>query len=49
MPDDGATDPETPREAGPLGSEVSVPADDDEASGVAGPSYPPEETEPDAH
>jgi hypothetical protein len=40
------------REAGPLGSEVSEPADDGaagSADGVAGPSYPPEETEPDAH
>ena len=47
MPDESANGPETAREPGPLGSEVSVP--DDEASGVAGPSYPPEETEPDAH
>jgi hypothetical protein len=40
------------REARPLGSEVSDPAadggSDGPADGVAGPSYPPEETEPDA-
>jgi hypothetical protein len=40
------------REAGPLGSEVA-PAGDPESQGgsdgVAGPSYPPAETEPDAH
>jgi hypothetical protein len=38
------------RETAPLGSQVSEPDDDraDGASDVAGPSYPPEETEPDA-
>jgi hypothetical protein len=34
------------RDARPLGSDAAQ--DDDGASGVAGPSYPPEETEPDA-
>jgi hypothetical protein len=40
------------RETGPLGSEVPEPPDDGStgsAAGVAGPGYPPEETEPDAH
>jgi hypothetical protein len=41
----------TPREdpaddAGPLGSEVSEPSGDDDS--MAGPVYPPPETEPDA-
>jgi hypothetical protein len=47
--------PDDDRDARPLGSEVSDPAADGDtyggsggpASGVAGPSYPPEETEPD--
>jgi hypothetical protein len=46
----------TPREdhqeepgVGPLGSQVSDPAGDDDADGMAGPVYPPPETEPDAH
>jgi hypothetical protein len=49
--DDAGSD----REARPLGSEVAPPGDpasqggdDGTASGVAGPSYPPAETEPDA-
>lgn len=41
------------REAGPLGSEVAPPGDEESQGGsgdsVAGPSYPPAETEPDAH
>ena len=44
------------RDAEPLGAEVAPPADKDSqggeagpASGIAGPSYPPAETEPDAH
>jgi len=38
------------RTVGALGSEVSPPpGDDDGADGMAGPVYPPEETEPDAH
>ena len=40
------------RGAGPLGREVSEPPDDGStgsADGVAGPSYPPEETEPDKY
>ena len=44
------------RHARPIGSEVAPPGDPesqggepDPASGVAGPSYPPEESEPDAH
>jgi hypothetical protein len=36
------------RDARPLGSDAGPTDDDGEASGVAGPSYPPEETEPDA-
>ena len=43
------------RETRPLGSEVATPGDpasqggdDAPAGGVAGPSYPPAETEPDA-
>ena len=53
LPDDDR-DPETT--AGPLGAEVAPPGDpesqggtDGPASGVAGPSYPPAATEPDAH
>jgi hypothetical protein len=34
------------RETGPLGSAVSEPDDGDDS--MAGPVYPPEETEPDA-
>jgi hypothetical protein len=41
------------REAGPLGSEVAPPGDEEsqggDGTGAAGPSYPPAETEPDAH
>ncbi|MCW2634621.1 MAG: hypothetical protein JWQ99_988 [Blastococcus sp.] len=44
------------RDAQPLGSEVDPPADPGSqggeagpADGVAGPSYPPAESEPDAH
>jgi hypothetical protein len=44
------------RDAHPLGSEVAAPEDPDSpggaagrADGIAGPSYPPAETEPDAH
>ncbi len=37
------------RDARPLGSDTGPTDDDGEASGEAGPSYPPEETEPDAH
>ena len=44
------------REAQPLGSEAAPPADPESqggepgaAGGVAGPSYPPAETEPDAN
>jgi hypothetical protein len=44
------------RHARPIGSEVAPPGDPESqggepgpASGVAGPSYPPAETEPDAH
>jgi hypothetical protein len=49
-------DGENDRDAGPLGTEVAPPGDPESqggepepASGVAGPSYPPVETEPDAH
>ena len=44
------------RQNGPLGSDVAPPGDPESqggesgpGSGVAGPSYPPAETEPDAH
>ena len=46
------TSPENPshdRDADPLGSAVSEPAGNDDADGMAGPVYPPPETEPDAH
>jgi hypothetical protein len=46
----------TERDAGPLGAEVAPPGDPRSQGGVegpggevAGPSYPPAETEPDAH
>jgi hypothetical protein len=53
-PDDDQ--PRRSHRVGPLGSDVA-PGDDPEsggaepgpASGIAGPSYPPAETEPDAH
>jgi hypothetical protein len=44
------------REARPLGAEVAPPGDPDSqggepggADGIAGPSYPPADAEPDAH
>jgi hypothetical protein len=50
--DDAASD----REAAPLGAEVAPPGDPESqggepapADGIAGPSFPPAETEPDAH
>jgi hypothetical protein len=54
MPDeDGAG---SDRHAKPLGAETAAPGDDESqggepgpASGIAGPSYPPAGTEPDAH
>jgi hypothetical protein len=53
MPDENDAGPD--RDARPLGSEVAPPGDPESqggepgpASGVAGPSYPPAETEPDA-
>jgi hypothetical protein len=42
-------DPQDDRDVGALGSEVSPTAGDDDADGMAGPVYPPPETEPDAH
>jgi hypothetical protein len=39
-------DPQDDRDPGPLGSAVAEPAADDDS--MAGPVYPPEETEPDA-
>ena len=42
-------DPQHDREVAPLGGAVSEPAGDDDADGMAGPVYPPPETEPDAH
>jgi hypothetical protein len=44
-----AKDPQDDRDVGPLGSAVSEPAGDDGPDGMAGPVYPPPETEPDAH
>ena len=49
--------PDDERDAGPLGNEVAPPGDeksqggrgDSLGSGVAGPSYPPADSEPDAH
>jgi hypothetical protein len=53
MPDENSTSSD--RDAQPLGSEVAAPGDPASqggepgpARGVAGPSYPPAETEPDA-
>jgi len=40
-------DPQRDREVAPLGAAVSEPEGDD-ADGMAGPVYPPPETEPDA-
>jgi hypothetical protein len=43
-------DPQHDRDVAPLGGAVSEPdRDDDAADGMAGPVYPPPETEPDAH
>ena len=42
-------DPADDRDVAPLGGHVSPPPGDDEADGMAGPVYPPPETEPDAH
>jgi hypothetical protein len=54
MPDENSD--ASDRKAQPLGSAVAPPADPESqggeagpAGGVAGPSYPPAETEPDAH
>ena len=48
----GNQDASDERETGPLGSEVAPPGDEESQGGtgdaVAGPSYPPAETEPDA-
>jgi hypothetical protein len=41
-------DPQDDRDVGPLGSDVSPTPGDDGADGMAGPVYPPPETEPDA-
>jgi hypothetical protein len=46
---DPGNEPDDDRDAGPLGSEVAEPPGDDGADGMAGPVYPPPETEPDAH
>jgi hypothetical protein len=47
---------ENDRDAKPLGADTAPPGDPESqggepgpASGIAGPSYPPAETEPDAH
>jgi hypothetical protein len=49
-------EPDEPRDAPPFGSEAAPPGDPESqggtpgpADGVAGPSWPPAETEPDAH
>ncbi|MGY1682475.1 hypothetical protein [Geodermatophilus sp. SYSU D01176] len=49
-------EPDEPRDAQPLGAEAAPPGDPGSqggtpgpADGVAGPSWPPAETEPDAH
>ena len=42
-------DPQRDQEVAPLGGAVSEPDGDDGADGMAGPVYPPPETEPDAH
>ena len=42
-------DPQHDRDVGPLGSDVRPTPGDDGADGMAGPVYPPPETEPDAH
>ena len=42
-------EPTDDRETGPLGSSEATPSGDDAADGMAGPVWPPEETEPDAH
>jgi hypothetical protein len=44
---DPGEDEQHPPKAGPLGSEAAEPDQDDGTT--AGPVYPPEETEPDAH
>ncbi len=43
------TDPVDDRDVAPLGGATSPPPGDDDADGMAGPVYPPPETEPDAH
>ncbi len=55
MPDEHSDGPDTRRTAEPLGSEVAPPGDAEShggspgpASGIAGPSFPPAETEPNA-
>ena len=49
-------EPDEPRDAQPLGAETAPPGDPESqggtpgpADGVAGPSWPPAETEPGAH
>ncbi|WP_171058312.1 hypothetical protein [Modestobacter altitudinis] len=42
-------DPQHDQDVAPLGGAVSEPDGDDGADGMAGPVYPPPETEPDAH
>jgi hypothetical protein len=42
-------EPRTDPDVAPLGGAVSPPDGDDDADGMAGPVYPPPETEPDAH
>jgi hypothetical protein len=44
-PEDAAAD----HDVAPLGSVISDPPGDDGADGMAGPVFPPPETEPDAH
>ncbi|SDY45200.1 hypothetical protein SAMN05661080_03526 [Modestobacter sp. DSM 44400] len=49
MSTEDRTDPAPDRDVAPLGGEVSAPPGDDGADGMAGPVFPPPETEPDAH
>ncbi|WP_197058471.1 hypothetical protein [Modestobacter caceresii] len=44
-----AQGPQDDRDVEPLGGAVSPTQGEDDADGMAGPVYPPPETEPDAH
>ncbi|MCW2535503.1 MAG: uncharacterized protein JWQ26_1202 [Modestobacter sp.] len=49
MSTEGSKDPAEDRDVAPLGGATSDPPGDDGADGMAGPVFPPPETEPDAH